>query len=117
MKYLAFTFALLMAFGAMSAYADPMDDVDAAIFETTSNARGEVKNIKAKFRKCANDTQCTTVLSVCRWRPVSKSNEQYVTNVSSQVQPECKWPQPPQVGPVARCLKNLCEILPDNKYY
>ncbi len=97
-------------------FADPMDDVAAAIYDGDM-IKGDVLTIKEQFRKCSNYSDCTAVLSVCRWRPVNKISENYVSKISSKVQPECKWPPPPAEAPKVNCVSNLCQIAVDGKYY
>ncbi|MDX2074601.1 MAG: hypothetical protein SFX19_09615 [Alphaproteobacteria bacterium] len=94
-----------------AAHADPIDEITQAIFE------GDPPAIKAEYRRCTGDSDCTAVLSLCRWRPVNKSSEKHVSEVSNTVKLECKWPPPPATPPVARCMDRLCDIRPDGKYY
>ncbi len=100
----------------MSGLAQPVlaglvDDVKEAIFEDGT------ANIKAEYRACSGDGECTAVLSLCRWRPVNKASQKQVSDISATVKLECKWPPPPANAPVARCVNRLCAIPPDGKYY
>lgn len=94
-------------------YADPIDSISAAIFDDDSD---KIK-VKAAFRVCNRDSDCTAVLVLCRWRAVSNASEKYVNEVSGKVTLECKWPPPPVQPPAVRCINKACDILPDGKYY
>jgi hypothetical protein len=102
----------LCSLGA-NAFADPIDEISDAIFEKNSTP---VK-IKAEFRKCLSDVDCTSLLSLCRWRPTNKTSEKYVADISSKAQLPCIWPPPPEQGPVVRCIEQLCDVPADGKYY
>ncbi len=89
--------------------ASQTDKIAEEIFETESDK----VRIKAQYRKCSRDSDCTAVLSFCNWRGVSKSSEKKITALSDQVKLECKWPKPSPQSPAARCRNALCYIESD----
>ena len=105
--------AMVLCLAAWPAYAGPVDELSKAIFDEDSSS---IK-IKKDYRKCSNDSDCTAILSLCRWRAVSALSEKHVRDMSDQVILECKWPKPPATPPIPRCVEQLCEILSDGKHY
>ena len=98
---------------AIPAYADPIDDIAATIFE--GNVQENKPTIKAIYRSCSSNEDCVAVMSLCRWRPVNKQSEQNVSAVSSRLKLECRWPPPPAEAPAVVCTNRLCQIAPDGK--
>lgn len=94
-------------------FAGVADEISEAIYETKDSK----VFIKSEYRKCISDTDCTAVLSMCRWRAVDKVSEKYVSEVSARISLECKWPEPPTEPPFTRCVAQLCEVISDGKYY
>jgi len=102
---------IMLCMVGFPAYADPVDDIASEIFED------DAYKVKAEYRICSTDSECTAAVSLCRWRPVNHTSRKIVVDASKKYTPECKWPPLPPRAPIARCVESLCEILPDGRYY
>lgn len=96
---------------APPAYASLFDDVQQTLYDADG------KQLLEKYRTCTRSDNCTTVLSLCRWRPVNSSSKIFVEKESARVKLECKWPPPPATAPAAKCEEGLCVIPPDGRFY
>jgi hypothetical protein len=102
-----------LCLAALPARAGVVDDILAQLYDVD----GERVNLKPMYRACASEGDCTAVLSLCRWRAVSKNSEKQVNEISGKAVLECKWPTPPATPPAVQCISNLCTVPSDGKYY
>jgi hypothetical protein len=96
---------------ALPAYANEFEKTQSTIFE------GDGNTVKSEYRSCKQNSECTSALSMCRWRPVNKASARNIETLSKKLTLECKWPGIAPQPEAVNCINNLCEIPSDGKFY
>lgn len=104
-------FFCVLLIAASPATAGTVDDIQRMVFDESGT------KIKEDYRRCTSDSNCTSLLILCRWRALNSSFTDKIVEQAKKATLECKWPKPPAQAPIARCIERLCDIPPDGRYY